>query len=103
MEKIKTSVMIDSDEENNLVGDKSINILFRFPGNTLIKWLSKKPSSIQIVTFGVSFIALKRSIEEAVACKHYLRLFSATITKPIIMCEDNMNILINSTAPSSIL
>ena len=83
--------------------DKSITDSLRFIGGMLITWYSKWQSSIIISTFGAEFISLKQTIEEAVAYRYYCRSFGMIFSKPIVIYEDNMSVILNSTQLESIL
>ena len=101
--EMETSTMADSDHGHDLVTGKSAIGLIGFLASTPIGWFSKRQSSVQSETFGAEFVALKRAIEEAVACRHYLRSFGASVTKPTAVCTDNVSVLKNTTNTGSTL
>ena len=95
--------MADSYHGHDLVTGKSISGIIGFLVSTPIGWTSKRQSSVQSATFGAEFVTSKRGVDEAMAYRCYLRSFGVQITKPTMIYEDNMSVLINSTEPSSTL
>ena len=56
----------------------------------------KHQSSVQSVSFGAEFMALKRAIEEGVECRHYLRSFGVLVTKRTDICTNKISVLRNT-------
>ena len=54
-------------------------------------------------TFGAEFASLKRAAEEAIAYRYFCRSFGIRVTKPTIICEDNMSVVLSSSNPGSTL
>ena len=72
-------------------------------GSTPVTWHAKIKSAVTTSTFGTEFTSLKKVVEEAVTYRCYCRLFGMRITKPTIVYEDNVAVVMNSTEPGSVL
>ena len=97
IDEMESSIIVDSDHSNDLVTRKSVGGLLLFIRSTPVGWLLRRQSLAQTATFGSEFIALKCSIEEAIAYWYYLRSFGMKVTKPTAVHEDNLSALNNST------
>ena len=103
MDEIGIMIFVDSNHGYNKVTGKSITGLISLIGSILVNWFIKRQSSSLTSTFGVEFTSLKRAAEKALVLRYYCRAFDTKVTKPAILYEDNMLVVINSTNPSSTL
>lgn len=101
MEEIRSNIFIDSNHGHDRVTGKSITRLLGFVGGTPITWNEKRQSSVMTSSFGAEFISLKRAVEEAISCRYYCRFFGMRLSKPTIICEYNMSVVLDSTQPIS--
>ena len=61
----------------------------------------KRQSSCLTSTFGAEFPSLKKAVEEAAVIRYYCRSFGMRITKPTVIYEDSMSVVMNCTIPGS--
>ena len=103
MDEIGITIFVDSNHGHDKVTGKSITGLTSLIGSTPVNWFAKRQSSCLTSTFGAEFTSLKKAVEEAVVLRCYCRAFGMKVTKPAILYEDNMSVVINSTNPGSTL
>ena len=101
--EMKSSIMVDSDHRCNLVTGKLVTGLLGFFRSTPIGWWSKRQASMQTAVFVSEFMALKRGIEEVVACRYYLRSFRVMVSEPAAICTKNMSVLKNTANLLSVM
>ena len=101
MKELDVTIFVDSNHGHDLVTGKSITGVIIFVGRTPIKYFSKRQSSVQTSTFGAEFVSLKRSVEEAIAIRYYLRSMGVRVTKPTVIYGDNLSAIRNSVDPGS--
>lgn len=53
--------------------------------------------------FVTKFTRLKKVVEEAVTCRYYSRLLGMKVTEPTIAHENNIDAVVSSSDPGSIL
>ena len=54
-----------------------------------VVWIIKKHNSVEILTFGSKFTALKLAVELVIALQYKLRMFGVPLEVPIDMLCDN--------------
>ena len=60
------NIFVDADHGHDKITDRSITGLIAFVGSTPVHWISKRQASVQTLTFGVEFTALKVAVETTV-------------------------------------
>ena len=103
MDEIRSTIFVDSNYSHDKVTGKSITGLVGFLGGTPITWYAKRQSSVMTSTFGAEFTSLKKAVEEAEMYRYYCRAFGMKMTKPTVIFEDNMAVVLNSSNPGSTL
>ncbi len=64
-------------------------------------WKSKRQSSVQTLTYGAEFLALRTGVEDTITLRYYLQSMGVKVTKSSNMYVDNQSIFLNSTVPGS--
>ena len=101
MNEIGSTIFVDSNHGHDKVTGKLITGLISLLGSTPANWYAKRQSSCLTSTFGAEFVSLKKAVEEAVVMRYYCRAFGMKITKPTVIYEDNMSVVMNYTIPGS--
>jgi hypothetical protein len=68
-----------------------------------IKWYSKKQGSIEGITFGSEFVALKTAMEANRALRYKLQMMGIPIDGPTYVYCDNMSVVFNTSSPELML
>ena len=66
-------------------------------------WLSKKQNSVETLTFGFEFTALKLAVKLVIAFRHKLRMFGVPLEGPTDIFCDNKTVFKNTFTPESVL
>ena len=70
---------------------------------SLVHWMSKKQTSIELSLFGSEFIAMKQCCECLHGLRHKLRMMGMPCTDPVLIHGDNKLVLCNTSTPDSTL
>ena len=79
--------------------NRHIDLLQQAP----VMWLSKKHNSVETLTFGSEFTALKLAVKLVIALRYKLRIFLVTLKLPADMFCDNKSVFKNISTPESVL
>ena len=71
--------------------------------SALIYWHSKKQTSVEILSFGSKFMAMKYCTEHIRGLRFKLRMMGVKINGPAFVYEDNQSVLANTTGPDLLL
>ena len=69
----------------------------------LIYWWSKKQNSMESLSFGSEFIAMKQCCEYVRGLRYKLRMMGISCDYPTFIYGDNQSVLANTTIPDSTL
>ena len=97
------TIFVDLNHGHDKVTGKSITDLIGLLGSTPINWYAKWQSAVMTLTFGAEFTSLKRAAEEAIVYWYFFRSFGMRVTKPTIIYEDNISVVLSSSNPDSTL
>ena len=68
-----------------------------------IYWWSKKQNSVESLSFGSKFIAMKQCCEYVCGLRYKLRMMGISCDDPTFIYGDNQSVLANTTVPDSTL
>jgi hypothetical protein len=71
--------------------------------NTPIRWVSKRPKTVENSTYGSELIAPRIATELILEVRFMLRSLGVELDSPAIMLGDNMSVVLNTSVPSSFL
>jgi hypothetical protein len=94
------TVYVDS---HDLVTRRSITGILVMLNNTPIRWISKRQKTVETSNYGSELVASRISSELILEIRYILRSFGVALDGPLLILEDNMSLILNNTAPSSVL
>ena len=69
----------------------------------LVYWWNKKQTSVESLSFGSEFIAMKQCCEYIRGLRYKLRMMGISCDDPTFIYGDNQSVLANTTVPDSML
>ena len=103
LQELDINIFVDANHGHDKITRRSITGLFDIVGSTLMMWSSKRQPSVQTLTFGSEFTALKNGVENAITLRYHLRSMGVPVTKHSVIYSDNMGLIINAKKPASTL
>ena len=94
---------VDADHASNTVTRRSRTGILVYLNCSLIHWWSKKQASIESLSFGAEFIAMKQCCEYLRGLRYKLRMMGILCDQPSHIYGDNQSVLANMTMPDSTL
>ena len=71
--------------------------------NTPVRWVSKRQKIVETSTYGSELSAARVATEIIVELRIHLRMIGIHINDSSMLLGDNMNIIVDTTLPSSVL
>jgi hypothetical protein len=71
--------------------------------NTPIRWVSKRQKTVETSTYGSELVASRSATELIIEIRFMLRLLGVDLEGPALILGDNMLVVLNYSAPSSVL
>ena len=96
-------IFVDSDHAGVDNTRRSRTGFICFANNSLIYWSSKRQGCAQTSSFGSEFTALKECCEYSRGLRYKFRMMGIPILSPTYIYADNQSVLVNSSAPTSVL
>jgi hypothetical protein len=100
---VTTACYVDSDHVGNLMTRRSHSGIFIYLQNTPNIWFSKRQNTVEFLSFGLEFIALRIAVEIIEAVRYKLRMFGVSIINATSTYCDNKSVVTNSSIPTSVL
>jgi hypothetical protein len=94
---------VDADHAHDLVTRRSITGILMMLNNTPIRWVSKRQKTVETSTYGSELVASRIATELILEVRFMLRSFGVALDGPTLMLGDNMSVVLNTSAPSSVL
>ena len=80
--EVDTMVFVDADHAGNRVTLRSHTGVIIFVSMAAVIWYSKKQNTVETLTFGSEFIALRIAVELTETLRYKLRMFGVPISGP---------------------
>jgi hypothetical protein len=96
-------VYVDSDHAGDKVTRRSRTGYIIFLNGAPIDWFSKKQNTVESLSFGSEFVALKTVMEKLRGLRCKLRMMGFQIDGPTYAFGDNMSVVRNTSAPEFVL
>ena len=100
---VKMAAYVDADHAGNLATRRSHSGLLLFLNNTPILWYSKRQNTVESLSFGSEFIAMRIAVEVIEALRYKLRMFGVPIDGSCDLFCDNRSVVTNASIPTSML
>lgn len=101
--ELPVTVYVDSDHAHDKVTRRSISGIIIFLGRTPVFYSSKRQGAIETSTYGAEFCAMRNAIEELISMRYMLRCLGIEVTKPSLVCGDNLGVIQNISMKDSLL
>jgi hypothetical protein len=93
----------DADHAGDRITRRSQTGIIIFLNRAPILWYSKKQNTVESLTFGSEFVALRIAVDLIVSLQYKLRMMGIPIYTPCLTLCDNETAIRNSTIPESSL
>jgi len=100
---VQINGFVDADHAGNRITRRLHTGILLYLNCAPIIWFSKAQSTIELLTFGSEFIAMRICIEMVEALQYKLRTFGIPIDGPANIFGDNKSVITNATIPTSTL
>ena len=97
------TAFVDSDHAGDTITRRSRTGFLVYCNSALVYWMSKKQTSIETLSFGSEFCAMKVATEYVRGLRFKLRMMGIPCTEPAFVYGDNQSVLANTTMPHSVL
>ena len=94
---------MDTDNDGESLTRRSRTKFIVMLNNAPIYWYSKKQSKIETRNFESEFMAMKQGAEYLRGLLYKLHMFVIPVDEPVYINVDNKSVLVNSSAPGSML
>ena len=94
---------VDADHTSDTITRCSRTGFLVYLNCALIYWWSKKQNSVESLSFGSEFIAMKQCCEYVHGLRYKLRMMGISCDDPMFIYGDNQSVLANTTIPDSTL
>jgi hypothetical protein len=101
--RVRMTVYVDADHAHDLVTRRSIIGILVMLNNTPIRWISKRQKIVETSTYGSELVGSRVATELILEIRYMLRSLGVALDGPALMLGDNMSVVLNATAPSSVL
>ena len=95
--KVQLNVFVDADHAGDTVTRRSQSGILIFANMSLIKWFSKRQSTVETSTFGSELIALRIATEMVEGLRYKLRTFGIRVEGESNVFCDNSSVIKSST------
>jgi hypothetical protein len=99
--EVDTMVFVDADHAGNRVTLQSHTGVIIFVSMAAVIWYSKKQNTVETLTFGSEFIALRIAVELTETLRYKLRMFGVPISGPARILCDYKSVVDSSLYPES--
>ena len=96
-------VKVDADHASDTITRHSRMGVLVYLNCAPIYWWSKKQNSVESLSFGSEFIAMKQCCEYVCGLRYKLRMMGISCNDPTFIYGDNQSVLANTTIPDSML
>eukprot|EP00804_Cyclotella_cryptica_P015343 CCRYP_007990-RB/>CCRYP_007990-RB protein AED:0.06 eAED:0.01 QI:0/-1/0/1/-1/1/1/0/244 len=96
-------MFVDSDHAGDKVSRRSRTGFVIFLNYGMIRWLSKKQSTVETSVFGAEFCAMKHGIENLSGIRYKLRMMGVPVKGASYVYGDNMSVVTSTSKPESTL
>jgi hypothetical protein len=93
----------DADHAHFLVTRRNITGILMILNNTQIRWVSKHQKTVETSTYGSELVASRIAIYSILKVRFMMRSLVVDSDDPTQMLGDNISVVLNTSAPSSIL
>ena len=93
------STYVDSEHAGNLATRRFHTGILIYLNNLLIIWFSKRQNTVEYLSFGSEFVALRIATELLVLLRYTLRMFGVPINSPAYVFCENQYVMKNETSP----
>jgi hypothetical protein len=100
---VEIHCFVDADHAGNLATRRSHTSIIIFINKAPIIWYSKRQNTVESLTFGSKFVALRTAVELIIGLPYKLRMFGVPLKGPTNVFYDNQGVVHNSTTPESTL
>ena len=94
---------VDADHASDMITRRSRTGFLVYLNCAPIYWWSKKQNSVESLSFGSEFIAMKQCCEYVHGLRYKLRMMGIPCEDPTFIYGDNQSVLANTTIPDSTL
>ena len=94
---------VDADHTSDTITRRSRMGFLVYLNCAPIYWWSKKQNSVESLSFGSEFIAMKQCCEYVHGLRYKLRMMGISCDDPTFVYGDNQSVLANTTIPDSML
>ena len=92
-------VKVDADHASDTITRHSRTGFLVYLNSAPIYWWSKKQNSMESLSFGSEFIAMKQCCEYVRGLRYKLRMMGISCDDPMFIYGDNQSVLANTTIP----
>jgi hypothetical protein len=100
---VRMTVYVDADHAHDLVTRRYITGILVILNNTPIRWIYKRQKTVEISTYGSELVASRVATELILEIRYMLRSLGVALDGPELILGDNLSVVLNTTASSSIL
>ena len=90
---------VDSDRAGEKVDRRSRTGFVIFMNMAMINWHTKKQATVKGAVFGAEFVSTKQGVEALRGIRYKLQMMGVLIDGPILVYDDNMSIVHNTSKP----
>ena len=100
---VTTIHYVDANLMHDMVTGKAVTATLHFVNGTPVDWYSKRQTTVETATYGSEFVAARTAVDQITELRLTLRYLGVPLRKKSYMFGDNCSVVINSTAPHSII
>jgi hypothetical protein len=96
---VNISCFVDANHAGNIVTRRLHTGILIYVQNTPIIWQSQRQNTVETLTFGSEFVALRNARDLIVALRYKLRMFGIPLAGPAHVFCDNQGVVRNASIP----
>ena len=100
---VQMSVFVDADHAGDKITRRSRTGILIYLNAAPILWYSKRQNTVETLTFGSEFVAMRQAFEMIKSLNYKLRMFSIPICDNAKVFGDNNSVILNCSVPESTL
>ncbi len=100
---IQITAMVDASHASCMETRRSVTGYMVFLGHALIKWYSKRQSTVESSTYGSELVAMRIATEAVLDLRYKLRMMGIAYERSSVILCDNQACVYNTKLPSSSL
>jgi hypothetical protein len=101
--RLRMTVYVNADHAHDLVTRRSITGILVMLINTPIRWVSKRQKTVETSTYGSELVASRVATELILEIRYIFWSLGVALDGTVLLLEDNMSVVLNTTVPSSVL